>query len=82
MEAIKEIVGDSCKTYFKMTNGQIFVAGSEFRAKTGKIDGFIVYKDGIKHYDTEIVLTQQEILELIEQYEKYKLTHLDIVDWA
>ena len=58
MEAIKEIVGDSCKTYFKMTNGQIFVAGSEFRAKTGKIDGFIVYKDGIKHYDTEIVLRQ------------------------
>ena len=41
-----------------------------------------MYKDGIKHYDTEIVLTQQEVLELIEQYEKYKLTHLDIVDWA
>ena len=50
MEEIKEILGSSCNTYFKMTNGQIFVASSEFRAKSGEIDGFIVYKEGIKDY--------------------------------
>ena len=44
MEEIKEILGSSCNTYFKMTNGQIFVASSEFRAKSGEIDGFIVYR--------------------------------------
>lgn len=82
MTEIKEIVGDSSKTFFKMTNGEIIVAGSEFRAKSGEIDGFIVYKNGIKYYDTEVYLTQQEKSELIERYEKYKLTHVDVVDWA
>ena len=56
MEEIKEILGSSCNTYFKMTNGQIFVASSEFRAKSGEIDGFIVYKEGIKDYNTGIAL--------------------------
>ena len=37
MEEIKEILGSSYDTYFKMTNGQIFVASSEFRAKSGEI---------------------------------------------
>lgn len=82
MEEIKEILGSSCNTYFKMTNGQIFVASSEFRAKSGEIDDFIVYKEGIKDYNTGIALTQQEISELVEQYEKYKLTHTDVVAWA
>ena len=82
MEEIKEILGSSCNTYFKMTNGQIFVASSEFRAKSEEIDGFIVYKEGIKDYNTGIALTQQEISELVEQYEKYKLTHTDVVAWA
>ena len=82
MEEIKEILGSSCNTYFKMTNGQIFVASSEFRAKSGEIDGFIVYKEGIKDYNTGIALTQQEISELVEQYEKYTLTHTDVVAWA
>ena len=82
MEEIKEILGSSYDTYFKMTNGQIFVASSEFRAKSGEIDGFIVYKEGIKDYNTGIALTQQEISELVEQYEKYKLTHTGVVDWA
>ena len=40
------------------------------------------YKEGIKDYNTGIALTQQEISELVEQYEKYKLTHTDVVDWA
>ena len=47
MEEIKEILGSSYDTYFKMTNGQIFVASSEFRSKSGEIDGIIVYKEGI-----------------------------------
>ena len=38
--------------------------------------------EGIKDYNTGIALTQQEISELVEQYEKYKLTHTDVVDWA
>lgn len=82
MVEIKEIQGNSAQTFFKMGNGTIVVAGSEFRAKSGKIDGFIVYKDEIKYLDTNINLTQQEIAELIEQYEKYKSTHSDVVDWA
>ncbi len=82
MVEIKEIVGNSAQTFFKMTDGKIIVAGSEFRAKSGKIDGFIVYKDGIKYFDTNTNLTPQEITELIEQYEKYKSTHIDVVDWA
>lgn len=81
MVEIKEIVGNSAKTFFKMTNEKIIVASSEFRAKSGEIDGFIVYKDGMKYYDTNIKLTHQEITELIKQYEKYKLTHTDVVDW-
>lgn len=82
MIEIKEIVGSSSETYFKMTNGEIIVASSEFRAKSGEIDGFIVYKDGIKYYDTEVYLTQQEKSELIERYKKYKLTHADVIDWV
>ena len=42
----------------------------------------VVYKEGIKDYNTGIALTQQEISELVEQYEKYKLTHTDVVAWA
>ena len=82
MVEIKEIVGNSAQTFFKMSDGKIIFASSEFRSKSGKIDGFIVYKDGIKYFDTNTKLTPQEINELIEQYEKYKLTHIDIVDWA
>ena len=82
MLEIKKIVGNSAETFFIINNGKIIVASSEFRAKSGKIDGFIVYKEGIKYCDTNIPLTPQEITELIEQYEKYKLTHIDVVDWA
>lgn len=82
MVEIQKIVGNSAEIFFKMVDGKIIVASSEFRAKSGKIDGFIVYKDGIKYFDTNESLTLQEIAELIEKYEKYKLTHPDIVDWA
>lgn len=82
MIEIKEIVGNSAQTFFKMSDGKIIIASSEFRAKSGKIDGFIVYKDGIKYFDTKIKLTPQEITELIQRYEKYKLTHMDVVDWV
>lgn len=66
MAEIQEVVGNSAQTFFKMTNGKIIVAGTEFRAKSGKTDGFIVYKDGIKYFDTNTNLTLQEITELIE----------------
>ena len=79
---IKEIVDNSAQTFFKMTNGKIIVAGSEFRAKSGEIDGFIVYKNRIKYFDTNTNLTPNEITELVEQYERYKSTHIDIVDWV
>lgn len=82
MAEIKEILGNSAETFFKMTNGKIIIASSEFRAKSGEIDGFIVYKSGMKYFDTNIKLTPQEIAELTKQYEKYKLTHTDIVDWV
>lgn len=82
MVEIKEIVGNSAQTFFKMSDGKIIIAGSEFRAKSGKIDGFIVYKDGIKYFDTNTKLTPQEITELIQLYEKYKLTHIDVADWV
>lgn len=36
----------------------------------------------IEDYGTGIALTQQEISELVEQYEKYKLAHTDGVSWA
>ena len=82
MIKIKEIVGNSTKTYFKMTNGKIIVANSEFRAKSGNIDGFIVYREGIKYFDTGILLTPHEIIELIKMYDDFKLNHIDIVEWA
>lgn len=82
MVEIKEILGNSAQTFFKMTDGKIIVAGSEFRAKSGKIDGFIVYKNGIKFLNTNIYLTSQEIDKLIKQYEKYKSTHNDVIDWV
>ena len=49
MIEIMKIIGNSTKTYFKMSNGKMIVANSEFRAKSGNIDGFIVYKEGIKY---------------------------------
>ena len=82
MIEIMKIIGNSTKTYFKMSNGKMIVANSEFRAKSGNIDGFIVYKEGIKCFDTGILLTPYETIELIKMYDEYKLNHIDIVEWA
>ena len=82
MAEIEKIIGDSGRTFFRMTDGQIIAASSEFRAKSGKIDGFIVYQEGMQYHGTGVYLTQQEIAELMERYDIYKQTHHDVVDWA
>lgn len=82
MLKIKKITGDSGKTFFKLADSTIIIADSEFRAKSGKIDGFIVYRDTMKFYESNTSLSSQEIDELVKQYEKYKIAYSDIVDWA
>ena len=68
MEEIKEILGSSYDTYFKMTNGQIFVASSEFRAKSGEIDGFIVYKEEISECDSNGRVSIDRIVDYFIDY--------------
>lgn len=82
MTEIENIIGDSGRTFFKMTDGQIIAASSEFRAKSGEIDGFIVYKEKMQYHGTGVYLTRQEISELVERYDAYKLAHHDVVDWV
>ena len=53
-----------------------------FHFHISTIDGFIVYKEGIKYFDTGILLTPHETIELIKMYDEYKLNHIDIVEWA
>lgn len=65
-----------------MSSGEIIIASSEFRARFGKIDGLIVYLDGIKYKESNIKLSQEEVHQLVERYNEYKLLHDDIIDWV
>lgn len=81
MVQIKKITGDSGHTIITMSDGTIIEACSEFRAKSGKIDGVLVYKDSIKHKETGICLAESELCNLFEVYEEYEKEHGDFIDW-
>ena len=82
MDRIKRIRGNSGYTFFEMINGEVIIADSEFRARSGEIDGLIVYRQGIRYKDSNIGLSPQEVDELIAQCKKYELVNGDIVDWV
>lgn len=81
MDEIKSINGNYGRTFIELNNGQMIVANSEFRAKSGKVDGVFVYTKSLKYKETDISLTAEEIEELIKQYGIYNEDKKDFIEW-
>lgn len=81
MREIKKIYGDSSGITFELDDTQIY-GMSEFRAKSGKIDGYILYSDTLK-YENGIYLSLQDKIKLKQLYMQYIQfnSYDDFVDW-
>ena len=81
MDEIKSIKGNYGRTFIELNNGQMIVANSEFRAKSGKVDGVYVYTQSLKYKETEVPLTTEEIDQLVKEFEKYNKDKRDFIWW-
>ena len=79
---IEKITADSGHTFFKMSDGGLIVAGSEFGIKEKPFDCVIVYKDGMKYQNGDVSLSNDEVEELIKKYDEYKMIHGDFIIWS
>ena len=61
--------------------GYICIIGNgEFRASSGKVDGFILYADTLQ-YENGAKLSQDEQEHLKCLYQRFVLYHEDFIDW-
>ncbi|MBQ8085623.1 MAG: hypothetical protein IJ232_05905 [Lachnospiraceae bacterium] len=79
---IEKITGNSGHTFFKMSDGRVIVADSEFGMKEKPFDSVIVYKNGMKHQSSDAPLSDDEVEELMHKYDEYKKVHGDCVIWS
>lgn len=82
MNRIKAIKGNYGKTFIELNDGNIIVGNSEFRAKSGKVDGVFVYTKSLKYKETEVPLTAEEIEELMKEFEIYNKDKRDFIEWV
>lgn len=83
MAEIIKVSGTSGKIFFDMSDGNNIIGDGEFRAASGKLDGFIVYKDSLRYKNSGTKLSPEEIDELLEAYESYKSVFIDwVIDFA
>ncbi len=79
IEEIARIYADSSSVKFDC--GEIIIIGNgEFRAISGKVDGFILYADTLQ-YENGIKLSQREQKNLKRLYQRFILNHEDFIAW-
>ena len=61
-------------------DGIIIIGKGEFKAISGKIDGFILYADTLQ-YENGIKLSLKEQENLKHLYQRFVLNHEDFIDW-
>lgn len=77
--AIKKIYTNSSSVTFDC-NGVAIIGSGEFRAISGKLDGFILYSDTL-HYENGEKLSRNEQENLKSLYQQFILNNEDFIDW-
>ena len=81
IEAITKIHTTSSSVTFVCGNVNVAIIGNgEFRASSGKVDGFILYADTLRYENGEkLSRNEQENLKCL--YQHFILGHEDFIDW-
>ena len=78
-EAIMKIHFSSSSVTFECGNVAI-IGNGEFRASSGKVDGFILYADTLRYENGEkLSRNEQENLKCL--YQHFVFGHEDFIDW-
>ena len=79
LEAIMKIQTTSSSVTFECGNVAI-IGNGEFRASSGKVDGFILYADTLRYENGEkLSRNEQENLKCL--YQHFVFGHEDFIDW-
>ena len=79
IEAVTRILTNSSSVTFEC--GDVAIVGNgEFRALSGKMDGFILYADTLR-YKNGAKLSREEQENLKRLYQHFVLEHEDFIDW-
>ena len=79
LEAIMKIQTTSSSVTFECGNVAI-IGNGEFRASSGKVDGFILYADTLRYGNgAKLSRNDQENLKCL--YQHFILGHEDFIDW-
>ena len=79
IETIMKIHTTSSSVTFECGNAAI-IGNGEFRASSGKVDGFILYADTLR-YENGVKLSREEQENLKRLYQHFVLNHEDFIDW-
>ena len=79
IEAIMKIHTTSSSVTFVCGNVAV-IGNGEFRALSGKVDGFILYADTLR-YENGTKLSRDEQEHLKRLYQRFALDHEDFIDW-
>ena len=79
IKAVTRILTNSSSVTFEC--GDVAIIGNgEFRALSGKVDGFILYADTLR-YENGVKLSREEQENLNRLYQHFVLNHEDFIDW-
>ena len=79
IEAIMKIHTTSSSVTFECGDAAM-IGNGEFRASSGKVDGFILYADTLR-YENGTKLSRDEQEHLKRLYQRFALDHEDFIDW-
>lgn len=79
VKAIARIYTNSSSVTFDC-GGVSIIGNGEFRAASGKVEGFILYADTLR-YKNGIKLSRQEQVNLKRLYQNFILNQEDFIDW-
>lgn len=79
IEAIMKVHTTSSSVTFECGNAAVIGKG-EFRASSGKVDGFILYADTLR-YENGAKLSRDEQEKLKYLYQHFVLNREDFIDW-
>ena len=79
IETIMKIHTTSSSVTFECGNAAI-IGNGEFRASSGKVDGFILYADTLQ-YENGMKLSRNEQEHLKCLYQQFVWNHEDFIDW-
>lgn len=78
-EAITHIYGNSSSVTF-ICGDTVIIGDGEFRALSGKTDGFILYAATLR-YENGITLSRTEQEQLKRLYQRFIASREDFIDW-